>query len=44
MPDYLRVWVGKKSKLIAGLSAQLGGYLGRVYAYSHGSNTQILES
>jgi hypothetical protein len=44
MLDYLRGWVGKKSKRIAGLSAQLGGHLGRVYAYSHRSNTQILES
>jgi hypothetical protein len=43
-PDYLRVWVGKKSKRIAGLSAQLGGHLGRVHAYSHGSNTLIFES
>jgi hypothetical protein len=44
MPDYLCGWVGKKSKRIASLSAQLGGHLGRVYAYCHRSDTQILES
>jgi hypothetical protein len=43
-PDDLRVWVGKESKGVAGLSAQLGGDIGRVYAYSHRSNTHVLES
>jgi hypothetical protein len=42
--DHLGLGIGKKCVGVAGLSAQVSGHAGSVYAYSHRPNALIRES